>query len=382
MNTFKTFLKVINKYKLVVIMYTVILIVFAGFNMQTKDNSMSFIADKPDVLIVNYDKMEGITKSLVNYISGVSNIVQDIDGEKEIKDAIFYRDVNYVIYIPENFNEDFLNLKNPQVEVKSTGDYMASLAEMYLNRYIKVASSFNANRLSEAEIIEKTEEVLKEEVTIELTSNLDVDGLNSATFYFNFTNYCILASLIQVICLVISSFKNIGVKKRVIVSATPYTRYNNRLLLANMTYAVIVWLFYIVLGMILLKGVMFSIHGLLFSINLFVFVILCLMMAFLLANLIKNKDAVNGIVNVIALGSSFLCGSFVPMEYLPNSVINIAHALPSYYFIKNNELIKTIESINLESLRPVLINGGILIIFIIGFMVINNIVLKRKERIG
>lgn len=382
MNTFKTFLKVINKYKFVVIMYTVILIVFAGFNMQTKDNSMSFIADKPDVLIVNYDKMEGITKSLVNYISGVSNIVQDIDGEKEIKDAIFYRDVNYVIYIPENFNEDFLNLKNPQVEVKSTGDYMASLAEMYLNRYIKVASSFNANRLSEAEIIEKTEEVLKEEVTIELTSNLDVDGLNSATFYFNFTNYCILASLIQVICLVISSFKNIGVKKRVIVSATPYTRYNNRLLLANMTYAVIVWLFYIVLGMILLKGVMFSIHGLLFSINLFVFVILCLMIAFLLANLIKNKDAVNGIVNVIALGSSFLCGSFVPMEYLPNSVINIAHALPSYYFIKNNELIKTIESINLESLRPVLINGGILIIFIIGFMVINNIVLKRKERIG
>ena len=36
-----------------------------------------------------------------------------------------------------------------------------------------------------------------------------------------------------------------------------------------------------------------------------------------------NKNAINGIINVVALGSSFLCGTFVPVEFLPNRVFFI-----------------------------------------------------------
>ncbi len=379
MNTFKAFLKVLNKYKFTVILYTVILIFFAGFNMQTKDDTMNFTASKPDVLIINQDVDTGITKSLINYMSRVSNMISGIEGEEKIKDAIFYRDVNYVIYIPENFNKDFLNQQNPQLEIKSTGDYMASLADMYLNRYINIVSSFKETNLGESEIISRAESVLAEEIKVEVASSLDTDGLNSATFYFNFTNYCILASLIQIVCLVISSFKSEGVKKRVIVSSTSYRKYNNKLLFSNMAYAIVIWLFYLILGFILIKDTMLSMHGLLYSINMFIFIILALVVAIILANLIKSKDAVNGIVNVIALGSSFLCGSFVPMEYLPNSVLNIAHALPSYYFIKNNNLIKTLEVFNMESLKPIIINMVILIIFVLGFLLLNNIILQHKK---
>jgi len=306
-------------------------------------------------------------------------MISGIEGEEKIKDAIFYRDVNYVIYIPENFNKDFLNQQNPQLEIKSTGDYMASLADMYLNRYINIVSSFKETNLGESEIISRAESVLAEEIKVEVASSLDTDGLNSATFYFNFTNYCILASLIQIVCLVISSFKSEGVKKRVIVSSTSYRKYNNKLLFSNMAYAIVIWLFYLILGFILIKDTMLSMHGLLYSINMFIFIILALVVAIILANLIKSKDAVNGIVNVIALGSSFLCGSFVPMEYLPNSVLNIAHALPSYYFIKNNNLIKTLEVFNMESLKPIIINMVILIIFVLGFLLLNNIILQHKK---
>ena len=55
MTVFKTFLKIVNKYKFIILLYTVILIVFAGFNMQTSDNSTAFVETKPDVLIVNKD---------------------------------------------------------------------------------------------------------------------------------------------------------------------------------------------------------------------------------------------------------------------------------------------------------------------------------------
>ncbi len=113
MTVFKAFLKVLNKSKFIVIMYTAILIGFGGFNMQTSDNSMSFQASKPDVLIINKDEEIGVNKNLVEYIKSNSNIIDVENDEESIDDALFYRDVNYIIYIPENYREDFLERKQP-----------------------------------------------------------------------------------------------------------------------------------------------------------------------------------------------------------------------------------------------------------------------------
>ena len=123
MTVFRAFLKVLNKCKVPIIMYTVMLIFFGGFNMQTSENSTNFVASKPDILIINQDKEEGITENLINYIKGKSKIIEIENNEEAINDALFYRDVNYIIYIPENYREDFLSGKEPEIKIKSTGDY-------------------------------------------------------------------------------------------------------------------------------------------------------------------------------------------------------------------------------------------------------------------
>ena len=97
MTVFKTFLKVLNKYKFTIILYTVILLAFGGFNMTTSDNQMNFEATKPDILIINQDKKIGLTKNLVEYIENNCNIVSVKDDDEAINDALFYRDVNYII---------------------------------------------------------------------------------------------------------------------------------------------------------------------------------------------------------------------------------------------------------------------------------------------
>lgn len=71
---FKTFWKILNKNKMMVIFYTVLLIGFAASNMQTSEKNMSFVANKPDVLIVNNDEEKGITKDIIKYITDNSNI--------------------------------------------------------------------------------------------------------------------------------------------------------------------------------------------------------------------------------------------------------------------------------------------------------------------
>lgn len=382
MTVFKTFLKVLNKYKVTIIMYTVILVAFGGFNMKTSDNSINFVSSKPDVLIINQDKEEGITKNLVEYIKNNSNIIDVKNDEEAINDALFYRDVNYIIYIPENYREDFLNGKNPKIEIKSTGDYQSALAEMMLERYIKLANTYGESIKSEEELINKINDTISNQTEVEITSKLDTDNLEKASFYYNFLSYSMLAGLVFVICSILSSFKEEKVSKRTTISSMNYKKFNRKLLLSNSLFAIVMWLLYVILSFILVGDIMFTMHGLVYIINSFVFTLCALCIAFLIGNLVINKNAINGIVNVVALGSSFLCGAFVPMEWLPDAVLKIAHILPSYYYINSNEILKEVETFNFETLKPIFTNMGIVLIFAVGFVILTNIISKKKRKIG
>lgn len=381
MTVFKTFLKVLNKAKAPIIMYTVFLIFFSAFNMQTADTATNFTATKPDVLIINNDEEKGLTKNLVNYIKRNSNIIDIKNNENTIRDALFYRDLNYIIYIPKDFRKDFLAKKNPEIKIKKTTDYNASLAEMQLSRYLKVANTYLKFTNSEEDLIRNINQTLKKQAKVEIVSKLDTSALSKATFYYNFLNYCLLAGFIYVICLILSSFKEKNIHKRTIISSMNYKEYNRKLLLSNALFGFVLWLFYIILSFIILGSIIFTPHGLVYILNSFIFSICALSIAFLIGNAMNNKNAINGIVNVVALGSCFLCGAFVPMELLPDSVLKIAHILPSYWYIKTNELLKTIDKFNLETMSPILINMLIIIAFTIVFVVITNIISLKKQKI-
>ncbi len=382
MIVFKTFLKVLNKCKTPIIMYTVFLLFFSVFNMRTSGSSLSFVASKPDILIINEDEEAGITESLVKYLEKNSNIIEIDEDEDAIRDALFYRDVNCIIYIPENFRKDFLDKKNPEVRIKSTGDYQASLAELLLERYLKTANSYNETVGSEEELLKMLDATLSKQVDTELASKLDTGSLEKAGFYYNFTNYCILAGSIYVICLILSSFKNEGIRKRTMVSSMDYKAYNRKLLLSNSLFAAAMWLFYVILSFPLLGKIMFTRHGLVYIVNSFIFSFCALTIAFLIGNLVEEKNAINGIVNVIALGSSFLCGAFVPMEWLPAAVLKIAHILPSYWYIKTNEMMKGIETVNMETMKPVFINMAVILGFSLLFITAANVISAKKRRLG
>jgi ABC-2 type transport system permease protein len=381
MTIFKTFLKILNKNKFIVILYTIILITFGGLNMQTKDNNISFQAVKPDVVIINEDEYEGITKNLINYIKENSNIVNIENNEDKINDALFYRETNYVIYIPKDYNKDFRNNKNPEIKIKSSGDYQASYAEMILERYIEVANTYNKKITNDEELINKIDETLKKQTQVEITSQLDTDTLYSAAFYFNFESYSILACLIYVICLVLSTFNNEKIRKKNIISSTNYKKINRTLLLSNSLYSLTLWLFYLIMSFILIGNIMFTSHGIIYMINSLIFTICATTLAFLIGTIVTKKEAISGIVNVVALGSSFLCGAFVPVEYLPKTVLNIAHALPTYWYIQNNEITRTLEKINIETLKPVFTNWIVILLFTVVFIIITNIISKRKQKL-
>lgn len=379
MTVFKTYLKILNKNKWIVILYTAILLFFGMFNFQSSDNSLTFTESKPDILIVNEDEDSPLSQNLISYLEQYTNQKEIEKKEEKRNDALFYRDVNYIIYIPKNYQNDFLSHKNPTIEIKSTKDYHASLAEMLLQRYIKVANLFHTIDTDINQLMTDINENLKQDIPIEMTSTLNNDSLLKATFFYNFSNYTMLAGCIYVICFILATFKQEIIQKRTSISSTNYKKINRELFLANSLFALTLAILYIILSCILLGKIMFTIHGLLLILNFLMFTICAVSIAFLLGNLIKKKEIINGIINVIALGSSFLCGAFVPASMLPDGVLKMSKILPSYYFINNNEVIQNLERITSETLKNVWYNLGMLLLFTLLFSTITNIVSRKQQ---
>lgn len=380
MTVFKTFFRIVNKLKPTIILYTALLIIFGAVNMKTSDNNINFVNSKPDILIINQDVNKGLTKNLIDYMKKNSNIVKVENNEEKINDALFYREVSYVIYIPKDYRKNVLLGKNPKLDIKKTDEYDAHLSEMMLKRYIKLQNIYNKEAGSEDELITLINDNINDDVNVKITSKVDTSKTYNIAYYFNFASYSILAIIIYIICLVLCSFKEESISKRINISSINYKSHNNKILLASIVFSSIVWILFVIIGVTIVGDIMFSIRGLISIINSFIFTFCALTLSILISSITNNKNAISGIVNVIALGSAFLCGAFVPAEYLPSSVLNFAHILPAYYYINSNDLLKNIDVINISSMQPIIINMIIIIIFSILFIILNNIVTRKKRK--
>lgn len=380
MTVFKTFFRIVNKLKPTIILYTALLIIFGAVNMKTSDSNINFVNSKPDILIINQDVNKGLTKNLIDYMKKNSNIMKVENNEEKINDALFYREVSYVIYIPKDYRKNVLLGKNPKLDIKKTDEYDAHLSEMMLKRYIKLQNIYNKEAGSEDELITLINDNINDDVNVKITSKVDTSKTYNIAYYFNFASYSILAIIIYIICLVLCSFKEESISKRINISSINYKSHNNKILLASIVFSSIVWLLFVIIGVIVVGDIMFSIRGLISIINSFIFTFCALTLSILISSLTNNKNAISGIVNVIALGSAFLCGAFVPAEYLPSSVLNFAHILPAYYYINSNDLLKNIDVINISSMHPIIINMIIIIMFSILFIILNNVVTRKKRK--
>lgn len=379
MIVFKTILKILNKLKGLIILYTIMLISVTLVN-QTSGNVDSFEEVKPSVIIVNNDKSKnGVTNHFIKYLENHMEVKDiDIGNEEKIDDALFYRDVSLVVYIPDGFGEDLLDNKDVSVEYKISGDKGSSYGKMLVQNYFDSFNIYN-NYYDGDELFDRLDNALNLDVNVEVKNKLDTNSLSRMARFFNFLNYAILAGCVYSISMILASLKSENVRKRTIVSSYDYKKYNRIVLGACSIVIIGMWLLYMILALIIFKDLFISMNGLWYVINSFVFSLCSLCIGFLIGNITQNKGAISGIVNVVSLGSSFLCGCFVPFEFMPDYVIKIAHIFPTYYFVINNEALKVMDNFSLSSVSPLILNMGIVLIFGVCFVIITNYVSKKKQ---
>lgn len=376
MIVFKTILKILNKLKGMLILYTFMLVMITFIN-QTSNNETSFLESKPSIAIVNEDDSL-ITNDFIDYMDKHC-IIKNL-APKSIDDALFYRSINMVVYIPKDFGENLLS-NNVTLEYKASGDEASSYTKMLIEKYIKTVLIYK-DYYSDEELINHVNNLLKLDANVEVKTKLETSKLERMTRYFNFLNYALLAGSVYCISMILASIKEEKVKKRTIISSFDYKKYD-RIVLGTLSIVIFgIWLLYMLLSIILFKNTIFTSNGLAYILNSFVFTIASLCIGYLIGNITQNKNAIAGIINVVALGSSFLCGCFVPVEYMPDYALKIAHIFPTYYYVSNNEIIKTIEAFNPTLIKSLLKNGFIIVLFSLLFILLTNYISKKKQIIN
>ena len=113
------------------------------------------------------------------------------------------------------------------------------------------------------------------------------------------------------------------------------------------------------LAMAIYRDEIFQGNLLLFMLNSLMFMGVSAGISFLAGLLVTNDDALQGVVNVVSLGSAFLGGVFVPLEFMSKQVLTVSRFLPTYWYIRSNKLIDQLDVFDMSHIWPAM--QGILI---------------------
>lgn len=124
---------------------------------------------------------------------------------------------------------------------------------------------------------------------------------------------------------------------------------------------------------------MFTVKGLLFLLNSFVFTLAVLSISYLIGNVVKSKSAMYAAANVFSLGTCFISGVFVPQALLGKTVLTIASFTPTYWYVKSNNDIANMVNFKIEKLMPIFVNMLIIIGFAVAVLAVTLVVIKQKR---
>lgn len=368
MKIFKNYLKIVNKHKMTIGLYFIIFfIVVLGVAQSAKTESKQFEAYKPKIYFEN--KSESLVSKKLEEVLKEYTIFSEETDKDIVKDELSYQMISAIVIIPE----DFAISKKISVQ-KAANTRTGFLVEQTINNYLNKVNSYIKADFEEEKALILASEDIKKTVNVEYLKKQDVSdyGIQS---YFNMLNYTIMSQVILVVTMLMAAFNKKQIADRNNISPMSKTRFVIELTLGHVVVSFLIWLSYIIVFIIMWPDAMKLKATYMMMGNSLFLTIITTTLGILLSNLVTTDGAIQGVMNVVSLGSSFLSGAFVPQEFMNKTILNFSKVFPSYYYVRNNSLIAT-DYKNPEIIR----NAIIMLVFMIVFIALNILIKSRKKK--
>lgn len=260
-----------------------------------------FSNTKPNIALIDNDQGAVLAQGLSIYLNQKTNVISIPNNEESLQDALFFRQVEYIVKVPAGFSQSFINgrydvrIEKTRVHNSESSVYM----DFLINRYLSTARLYTQSipGISGPELNDLVKNDLDKQTSVKTMEN-------KLAKYYTFAVYGV--------------FNETDLKRRNLASPLKSFNMNMQLFLGNLSFAAVVWIIMIVLGFIISGQVGFNLNSVMMYINLLCFTFVCMSLRFLIGNLISSRYAQQAVANVLSLGLCFISGVFVPQQLLAN----------------------------------------------------------------
>lgn len=386
MQVFKLCLKVLKKnipqLMIYIILFLVISLIMSSSMAKEAPQDNSFTQTKANLCFISKEDSP-LINGLKEELSKVANFVDLPDETEALQDALYFRNVSYILRVPDGFTAKFLAGEDVQLSKTIVpASYSNAYLDLTVNQYLNTAKLYvqQTSNISQEKLVENIRRDLSVSTAVELQTpqNKTVSHIY-ANYFFNYLSYALLSVLILGISALMLVFNETELKRRNACSPLSTHSYNMQFILANLFFAFISW--FIIVGFCLLFNLnnSFNLNTLYFILNSLVFTLCGVSISFLIGNLVSNINAISAISNVVTLGLCFISGVFVPSELLSDKVLKIASFTPTYWFVQANNKIATLTEFDFAHVEPILISMLIVFGFSLAFLVIALVIAKKRR---
>lgn len=388
MSVLKVYYKIMKSHGLSLIIYlSIFFLIFIVFGISASQRSdiKMYEGTKPNVAVLDHDRSE-LSEGLKSYIGDQATIKHDNVALAEAQDALFYGDVSAIITIPEGFADAFSSNQEAVSMNQRPDDVNGVLLQQTINKYLDTMHTYE--KLYPSESVSQLHTLVQKNLntSAQVTMSDSEEVATSAMLrgaYFNYASYIMLVVTILMIGLTMHSLFDSEIMKRNLIAPISQNRMNLKLVFCNLSVGIALWGLMMIMILCMVWDSMINLGGLLEVINAFVFMLMCVSMSFMFCVIsTKSKhpdDMLNGISNIVGLGSSFLCGAFVPLSMIGENILVVSRFLPSYWYVKLNDALTSAVHVNNTLIEEALMTYGILMLFAAAFLCIALVIMKSRR---
>jgi len=379
MTVFRGFLKIVKRNAPISVLYLVIFLAISVIaQMQSaKETTSMFEQTELTVGIIDEDHSE-ISEGLTKYLN-IFHTIKDLPNDKsKLQDIMFYRDVDYIVTIPEGFDPETMVLNVTQIPGTTSAYYVDGQINDFLNGYtVLVKSGYSPGEAAQL-LIDSAETPANVEVLESEDKRSEWEGY---AYLFQYMPYVIISITAYTLGTVMIDFYRPILRRRTRVSPISSMRMNGEYFLGYGLFGIVVWAVFSALPFVMYGSKLLNDSNVgYYLLNNLMIVLVSLAATSLIGLLLRKLELLSAIVNVLALGMSFLCGVFIPLELLDKNVRIFSKFLPVYWFEEANAAIAGTKILSGESLKTVLECYGMQLLFAAALLSVTLIVGKLREQ--
>lgn len=384
MQVFNTFLKSAIKFLPQTVLYFIIftsISIVMSFSAADSPNT-EFRSVELDVGIIDQDESTA-SYGLKNYLGSMHHLMPIKYDKNTLLDRLFYRDLDYILVIPEGFEKRLLNGEENSLfeTIQIPGVYSSMFIDDQINTCLKTIRLYLAGGYDLNDALSNAEKTLQDasnQVSLLTFEEETSPAMTGIYYFFQFLPYVLLSMILCGLTPILNIFWEKNLSRRISCSSTSLISQNLQLALGSILYCLGIWGLFILTARIVYGSSLFTETGGLCIINSFLVMPLGIAISLIISSFSPTSNIINMLNNIISLGMSFLCGIFVPQKLLGDSILSVSRFLPLYWYIKNNNMVFGFSE---ETFLPETFwkYAGIQLLFIIALFSVALVVSKLKR---